>query len=88
MEISATGRVIAAHIGDEIFIRALNQAQRSQKDSTEGYLQSISFMPVYLDEDYNHASNEKRHQDILSGAVAADGKGKDHREFEVFQIDL
>ena len=45
-------------------------------------------MPVYLDEDYNHASNEKRHQDILSGAVAADGKGKDHREFEVSQIDL
>jgi hypothetical protein len=71
LEISASGQVMAAHIGDEIFIRALNQARRRQVDNTEGYLQSISFMPVYLDEDYNHANNVALHEAKLRGAAHA-----------------
>jgi hypothetical protein len=34
-------------------------------------------MPVYLDEDYNHASNQARHQEIISGTQKKDERRND-----------
>lgn len=60
-EISPKATYIVAHIGNEILIRMLNEGNRQQWRETLEYQQSIAFLPIYLDEDYNFQENKKRY---------------------------
>ena len=51
--------MIAAHIGNEIFIRSLNQVNRDQQSNSLAYHNSITFMPVYFDFDHNFMRNRE-----------------------------
>jgi hypothetical protein len=61
-EISCKAKVLAAQIGRDIFIRVLNQVNREQSEDTLGYHQSIAFMPIYLDQDYNYDDEKAKFQ--------------------------
>jgi hypothetical protein len=61
-EISCRAKVLAAQIGKDIFIRVLNQVNRKQSADTLGYHQSITFMPIYLDQDYNYDDEKENFQ--------------------------
>ena len=61
-EISPQGKVIAAQIGNVIFIKVLNQVNRDQYLNTLEYHHSITFMPLYLDEDYNFKENKNKYK--------------------------
>jgi len=43
---------VSAQIGNEVFIKFLNQANKFQHTSTIGYQKSIALLPIYMDEDY------------------------------------
>lgn len=53
MEISPNATFMVAHIENEILIKIINQTGRDQWSNTYEYQNSIMFMPIYLDEDYN-----------------------------------
>lgn len=55
-EVSSHGRILAAQVGAEVFIKVLNQARRDQCCNSINYHQSITFMPIYRDYDYNTKS--------------------------------
>jgi hypothetical protein len=55
-EVSSHGRILAAQVGAEVFIKVLNQARREQCCNSINYHQSITFMPIYRDYDYNTKS--------------------------------
>jgi hypothetical protein len=56
-DISPHALHITAWIGNTIFIRVLNCTMRDQWHSNYEYHQSLSFLPLYFDEDYNSAHN-------------------------------
>ena len=62
-ELSPNATVLAANIGQEIFLKVLNQVHRQQWRNTLDYQESIAFMPIYLDEDYNFTLSVKRYVD-------------------------
>ena len=63
-DISPNGRLIAAQMGNEIFIRIVNQVMRDQWHNTLDYQNSIAFLPLYLDEDYNFNLNRKKYSEF------------------------
>lgn len=57
-DISPKATILVAFIGSELFIKILNQVNRSQTTKSLEYQTSIAFMPIYLDEDYNFKENK------------------------------
>ena len=64
-EISPHASLIAFTFGNEIIIKILNQVDREQKSNTLDYHQSLAFLPIYMDEDYNFQYSKKLYNDKM-----------------------
>lgn len=62
-DISPSAALLAAQIGQELYIRILNQVDRQQHKQNLSYQKSIAFMPIYLDEDYSFEANLERYDE-------------------------
>jgi hypothetical protein len=62
LEVSPNATFLVAHIENEILIRIINQTGRGQWGNTYEYQNSLMFMPMFLDEDYNFAANKRRYE--------------------------
>jgi hypothetical protein len=61
-DISPLGNFIIAVLSDhKLLVRRVNQTQNKQSQNTIGYHQSIIFMPIYLDNDYNYLPHKMRY---------------------------
>ena len=85
-EISCRAKVFAAQIGRDIFIRVLNQVNREQSGDTLGYHQSIAFMPIYLDQDYNYDVEKANFQEQKATADEPPGAQLKRRGQPSFEI--
>ena len=59
-EISSRATYIASVINNKLYIKVLNSNKNTQDHNNLAYQQSIPFMPMYLDEDYNYQINKNR----------------------------
>lgn len=58
--------MIAAQFGNEVLIKVLNQVEREQRSNTLDYHQSLTFLPIYMDEDYNFQHSKKLYHDKMT----------------------
>ena len=63
---SPNGLIVAAFVGPDLHFKLLNQVHRQQWRNTLEYQESIVFMPIYFDEDYNYKATVREYNAMLA----------------------
>lgn len=79
-EISPTGGLLVAYLDRELLIRVIRTSMVTKNFNADHNSRSISFLPIYFDEDYNHHFIKAQHAKHNKGH--AEGEHHHHDELE------